>query len=52
MPADEWDIQAKVIVCMFSRVLDLHNMDFILRNLHSKVGGWVLLRRTFTSAVL
>ena len=30
-----------MIVCMFSRVLDLHNMDFILRNLHGKVNTYI-----------
>jgi len=34
--ADEWDIQAKVVVALFSRIKDLHRMDVILRHLDSK----------------
>jgi hypothetical protein len=30
---DHWDIQSRVIVALFSRIQDLHNMDILLRNL-------------------
>lgn len=33
---DSWDIQAKVVIAMFSRIKDLHNMDLILRTLSTK----------------
>lgn len=32
---DKWDIQSKVVITMFSRIKDLHNIDIVLRNLHS-----------------
>jgi hypothetical protein len=33
---DSWDIQAKVVIAMFARIKDLHNMDLILRTLSTK----------------
>ena len=33
---DEWELQARVIVCMFSRIYDLEHLDIILRYLKSE----------------
>lgn len=30
---DHWDVQSRVIVALFSRIKDLHNLDLLLRNL-------------------
>ena len=42
--ADEWDVQAKVVVAMFSRIKDLHRMDMILRHLDSKAQQEIVSR--------
>ncbi len=33
---DDWEIQSRVIVALFSRIKDLHNIDILLRNLNMK----------------
>jgi hypothetical protein len=39
---DHWELQARVIVCMFSRISDLHMMDVLLRNLEGRTQQEVL----------
>lgn len=41
---DEWRIQSRVIVCMFSRIKDLHRMDIVLRNLNTNAQNEVVNR--------
>eukprot|EP01038_Epipyxis_sp_PR26KG_P005255 gene5255-7303_t len=41
---DEWTIQSKVFVCLFSRCLELHKLDIILRTLSSKAYHDVIRR--------
>jgi hypothetical protein len=33
---ESWDIQAKVVITMFSRIKDIHNMDVVMRTLSTK----------------
>lgn len=41
---DTWEIQSKVVVTMFSRIKDLHNMDLVLRNLHTNAQRDIIRR--------
>jgi len=41
---DHWELQARVIVCMFSRIVDLHMMDVLLRHLDGRTQQEVLRR--------
>lgn len=41
---DDWDIQSRVIVIMFSRIYDIYNMDTILRNLDSRIQQDVIIK--------
>lgn len=41
---EHWELQARVIVCMFSRIVDLHRMDILLRHLTRKTQQEVIRR--------
>lgn len=41
---DHWELQAKVIVCLFSRIVDIHRMDILLRNLDRRAQQEVIKR--------
>jgi len=41
---DHWELQARVIVCLFSRIVDLHQMDMLMRNLDSRTQQEVFRR--------
>jgi hypothetical protein len=41
---DHWELQARVIICMFSRIVDLYHLDILLRNLDRKTQFDVMKR--------
>jgi hypothetical protein len=41
---DETDIQSKVIICLFSRIKDLHNLDILIRYLDKKAQQEIIKR--------
>ena len=41
---DHWELQARVVVCMFSRIADLHRLDILLRNLDRRTQQEVMKR--------
>lgn len=41
---DHWELQARVIVCMFSRIVDIHRMDILLRHLDRRAQQEVIKR--------
>jgi len=42
--SEDFSTQARGVVCLFSRILDLYNFDAILRHLHSAAQNEVILR--------
>jgi hypothetical protein len=41
---DHWELQARVIVCMFCRIVDIHRMDVLLRHLDRRAQQEVIRR--------
>lgn len=41
---DHWDVQARVVVALFSRIRDLHNMDILMRGLQAKAQQEIIKR--------
>ena len=41
---DHWELQSRVIISIFSRIYDLHNMDLIMRNLDTRTQKELLRR--------
>lgn len=41
---DEWAIQARVFICMFGRIKELHNIDLILRTMEHRTQQEILFR--------
>jgi hypothetical protein len=41
---DHWELQSRVIVCMFSRIVDIHRMDVLLRHLDRRTQQDVIKR--------
>lgn len=48
---DDSIIQAKVIICMFSRIYDLHKMDILLRNLDGRTQQEVMKRLGYLNVI-
>jgi hypothetical protein len=41
---DHWELQARVIICMFSRIVDVHRMDVLLRHMDRRAQQEVVKR--------
>ena len=49
--ADDWYVHSQVIVCMFSRIYDLHRIDILLRSLDSRTQQNVLKRIGYLNVI-
>ena len=41
---DEWQVQSRVVICMFSRIVDLYRIDVLLRSLERKAQHEIMHR--------
>lgn len=41
---DEWQVQSRVVICMFSRIVDLYRIDILLRSLERKAQHEIMHR--------
>jgi hypothetical protein len=48
---DDWEIQSRVIIIMFSRIKDLHNMDQLLRSIETRAQQDVINRLGYLNVI-
>jgi hypothetical protein len=48
---DDWEVQTRIIVALFSRILDLHNMDLVLRNLDRRAQQEIIRRLGYLNVI-
>lgn len=41
---DEWQVQSRVVICMFSRIVDLYRIDILMRSLERKAQHEIMHR--------
>lgn len=48
---DDWEVQSRVIMTMFSRIKDLHNMDILLRSVETRAQQDIIHRLGYLNVI-
>jgi hypothetical protein len=48
---EHWELQARVVVCMFSRIVDTHMIDVLLRNLDRRAQQEIMRRLGYLNVI-